>query len=106
MKRRKSAEELRLDLLDEYKVTLESDGEVTSERDQIYFDKDVELDYRDEGPDAWATSKYFEGPAWTWDADRGWELWENGVKITGYNGLNLTVVNIQKDGVHITKCTA
>ena len=105
MKRRKSAEELHLELLKDYKVTLKSNGEVTARSNRVFYDVGVILDYRDEGPDAWATSEYFEGPAWLWDFDRGWEFWQNGVEVTGYNGLQVTVVNIRKDGVHVTKCT-
>ena len=104
MKQNKSAEELQLKLLDDYKVYLKPDGTVDTNSKQVHYDKDVILDYRDEGPDAWASSEFFSGPAWLWTDFEGWNFWEHGVQITGYYGLNATVVNIQKDGVHIIKC--
>ena len=102
-----SASELHLERLQKYKVTLMPNGEVSGKKALVHFDEDVFLDYRDEGPDAWANSMFFSGPAWLWTASDGWEYFKNGVKLTGNYGLNnATIVNVEKDGLHVRKCNS
>ncbi len=97
-------QDLHLEILQKYKITLKPDGNVTCKGFVLYFDEDIVLGFRDEGPDAWATSHTLPGPVWCWDAYNGWEFYEKEVKITGYYGMSFIVVTIQKDGVHVTKC--
>ena len=100
MKRNNPTEDLHLELLKGFEVILNSDGNVYTKIDSKRF----VLSYRDEGPDAWASSKRFPGPAWVWNLDSGWSFYENGVTITGYHGLQDTVVTMDADGLHVTKC--
>lgn len=96
---------LHLELLEKYGVSLGKNGEVFSDDNQVNHDEEIIIGYRDEGPDAWANSKYFDGPAWVWTGDCGWEFYEKGVTITGYHGLVATIVNVQKDGLHVANCS-
>ena len=104
MKRNDSAKDLHLELLGDDKVHLESDGRVFTEGILVHNDKDVFIDYRDEGPDAWACSAYFSGPVWVWTSHGGWNFYNDGVSITGYCGLSASVLTIKEDGLHLTKC--
>ena len=105
MKRGMTIEELHLDLLSDYNVTLKPNGEVDANGERVYFDETIVLDYCNEEPNDWAENAYFEGPTWLWTEPVGWLLWEKGVTINGYPGLNATVVNKKEDGVHIVKVT-
>ena len=102
MKSNDSKKDLHLELLEEYNGMLTSDGSFFNESDRVQYNEEIVIGYRDEGPDAWAGSVRFNGPAWLWTKDEGWEFYENGVTITGYAGLLATVLNIEEDGLHIT----
>ena len=102
MSSKKKPKDLHLELLEEYGVTLAENGQFACSSGRVIYDGRVDIGYRDDGPDAWADSEHFDGPAWLWTESSGWELWKNGVYVTGYSGLFGTVVNIKKDGVHVT----
>ncbi len=104
MKRGSLPADLHLELLKKYEVSLGSNGEVVDSNKVELPAKEVIFGYRDEGPDAWANSERFEGPAWLWTSYEGWELYKNGVTITGYAGLSATLVTIEKDELHVIKC--
>ena len=73
------------------------------ENDNYPFEK-VYIGYRDEGPDAWANSKHFDGPAWVRDESGEWEFYKDGVTITGYCGLKATVITVVDSNLHVTTC--
>ncbi len=100
MSRDNHPENLHLELLKRFSVALNPDGDVYIKIDAKKFT----LHYRDEGPDAWSDSKHFQGPAWVWNVDSGWSYYENGVTITGYYGLQDTIVTMEEDGLQVTKC--
>ena len=102
MKRNNSPQDMHLELLEKFCVFLSSNGFYVRDHDRVYYEEDVYLGYRDEGPDAWASSQWFSGPAWIWDESRGWRFFENGVTITGYDGLSATLLYIEDDTLHVT----
>ena len=98
---------LNSDLLEKYNVSLSPDGVLEGDLKNVHFDEKITLEYRDEGPDAWANSHYFNGPLWLWSTDsREWEYWKDGVNITAYYNLNAYIVYIKDDGVHAVECDA
>ena len=104
MKRKDSPQDLHLELLKEFEVTLCPDGRVENKYHRDVNAEEIIIGYRDEGPDAWAGSERFSGPAWIWTKYEGWKFYKNGVTVTGYAGLCAKVVNICSDGLHVTNC--
>ena len=87
------------DFLDDDGILLGQNGEVQNEEGEEFHCDKVTIDYRDEGPDAWAGSERFNGPCLVWTDREGWEFWPHGVTITGYDGLKAKVISLR-----VTEC--